>query len=56
MEALVAEADGTDEMTQAYEDEMRRLQGPPWVSYTYGERPTITSLTVQLLADIQRGK
>jgi predicted phage terminase large subunit-like protein len=56
VEALVLEADGVDEYTQAYEDEMRRLQGGPRVSYSYGDRPTIVSLTQQALAQITRGK
>jgi hypothetical protein len=55
VEQLVMEA-GDDEYTSAYEDEMRRLEGGSTKSYTYGDRPSITSLTAQALAEIQRGK
>jgi predicted phage terminase large subunit-like protein len=51
VEALVAD---TDEVTRVYEDEMNRLQGGPQVEYSYGDRPTIASLTEQALIDIRR--
>jgi predicted phage terminase large subunit-like protein len=63
VERLVAEADGDNEYTVAYEDEMRRLESGGRPEYTYGNRPlpgdqssSITSLTAQVLADLQRGK
>jgi hypothetical protein len=56
VEPLVAEADGTNEYTEAYEDEMRRLQGRPTVLYTYGERPSLSASIHQALDDIRRGR
>jgi predicted phage terminase large subunit-like protein len=60
VERLVAEADGPNEYEEAYEEEMRRLEGGSRVEYTYGNRPapgdqpSIVSLTQRALADIQR--
>jgi hypothetical protein len=56
VEQLVAEADGDNEWTTAYEDETNRLQRGSTQSFTYGDRPSIATLTAQLLADMQRGK
>jgi predicted phage terminase large subunit-like protein len=62
VEQLITETEGVDEYTQAYEDEMRRLESGSTKSYTYGNRPSpsdqpsIVSLTQQALADIRRGR
>jgi predicted phage terminase large subunit-like protein len=56
VEQLITETEGVDEYTQAYEDEMRRLESGSTKSYTYGDRPMIVSLTQQALADIRRGR
>jgi hypothetical protein len=51
VETLVAD---TDEMTRIYEEEMARLQGESAVSYSYGERPSLTASIHQALDDTSR--